>query len=209
MSSATTSASPAVPSVSPDEAMERLLAGNARYLSGNLIKRDDAAIRKQLVSEQHPFAAILSCSDSRFAPVEIFDTGIGDLFDIRVAGNVADTDGIASIEYTVTMCGTRLIVVLGHTHCGGVAAAVAAHNGAKEAPGHIPDLIHRIRPAVEIAAGRPGDLSDTAIEENVRLSMRKITASEPILSTGIRSGWLRVVGMVYDLAAGTIRILPD
>src|SRR5512133_15490 len=138
------------PSVAAAEAISKLKEGNGRYTSGNLQHPGQTAERRtELAKTQHPFAAIVSCSDSRVPPEIVFDQGLGDLFVVRVAGNVINDEGMGSIEYTVDHLGTRLILVLGHQSCGAVKAARETIAARSKAPGHIQSLVAAIQPAVE------------------------------------------------------------
>ena len=163
--------------VSPDQALARLMDGNRRYSQNKEQHPDETLARRmELQSSQHPFAVILSCSDSRVPPELIFDQGLGDLFVIRVAGNIVDDDGLGSIEYAVEHLGTKLIVVLGHEKCGAVSAAVASET----APGHLTALFAAIRPSVLATASSPGDRLRRL---GTFLAIKSIIASEQTLST--------------------------
>ena len=141
-----------------------------------------SAGRAARVSAQYPIAAILSCADSRVSPELLFDQGPGDLFVVRVAGNFVHDDGLASLEYAVKILGVPLLIVLGHTNCGAVDAAIKVVKEGAELPGHLPELIESIKPAVIAAqAGHPADLLATAIEENVKLNVKRLHADEPIV----------------------------
>ena len=190
--------------LTPEEALARLKKGNARYVEGVSKRHDFIAEREALVGGQNPYAGILSCADSRIAPEYAFDSGRGDLFVVRVAGNFADTDGIASFEYAVKFLGTTLLVVLGHDKCGAVSAAIDAEKGAT-LPGHLPDLVEHIIPAVKTAKGQPGDdLLDRAIKENVLLNVEALKAASPILSQAVADKKLLVVGGIYRLHDGEV-----
>jgi carbonic anhydrase len=187
--------------VSADEALARLVLGNRHYVTGGPRHPDlDSARRTELAGGQAPFAIILSCSDSRVAPEVVFDQGLGDLFVVRVAGNVANAIGIASLEYAAEHLGTRLIVVLGHERCGAVTAAV---QGGK-LPGHLPALMAALQPAV--AAGRDphGDPVEGAMRANVELTAASLRTCGPILSELVEQGHLKIVGARYDLDTGLV-----
>src|SRR5471032_3619050 len=160
--------------VSPDAALELLMKGNKRYVEGESRRHDFKREREALVGGQNPYAGILSCADSRIAPEYAFDSGRGDLFVVRVAGNFADDDGIASFEYAVKFLGTPLLVVLGHDSCGAVSAAIKTVKDGVELPGHLPQLVEYIRPAVQAALPQSGDLLSNAIRENVILNVEKL-----------------------------------
>ncbi len=141
------------PGVAPAEAISKLKEGNGRYTSGNLQHPGQTSERRaELAKTQHPFATILSCSDSRVPPEIVFDQGLGDLFIVRVAGNVINDEGLGSVEYSVDHLGSRLILVLGHQNCGAVKAARETIAAKGNAPGHIESLVTAIKPAVEATA---------------------------------------------------------
>ena len=190
--------------ISPDEALERLKKGNERYVSGVMKRHDFSAEREVLASGQNPFAGILSCADSRIAPEYAFDSARGDLFVVRVAGNFAEEDGIASFEYAVKFLGTPLLVVLGHDKCGAVDATIKTVKDGAELPGHLPHLVEHIKPAVKVAMSETGDLLANAIRENVLLNVEKLSTSSPILSQYLDEKKIRVVGGVYKLKDGSI-----
>jgi len=193
--------------LSPDEALERLKRGNARYVEGVMKRHDFDLERGALAGGQNPYAGILSCADSRIAPEYAFDSGRGDLFVVRIAGNFAEEDGIASFEYTVKFLGTPLLVVLGHEKCGAVDAAVKTVRDGAELPGHLPHLVDHIAPAVQRAMSEPGDLLANAIRENVVLNVEKLKTASPILSDYVAQGKVRVVGGIYKLKDGLIEWL--
>jgi carbonic anhydrase len=190
--------------LSPDAAWARLKKGNGRYVSGAMDNQDFGSERKTLAGGQNPFAAILSCADSRVSPEYLFDCGLGDLFIVRVAGNFAEEDGIASFEYAVKFLGAPLLVVLGHDKCGAVDAAIKTVKDGAELPGHLPHLVEHIRPAVKAALDEPGDLLANAIRENVRLNVEALKTTSPILSDYVAQGKINVVGGVYKLKDGHV-----
>lgn len=190
-----------------DRALELLMEGNARYVSGAIEPRDFAANRAALAEGQAPFAVILGCADSRVAPEFAFDQSRGQLFVLRIAGNTLNVDSLASMEYAVEVLGSPLIMVLGHSGCGAVGAAIKAVADNARLPGHLPDLIEPIRPAVEAARGQPGDLLTNAIKQNVVLTVDRVASAGPILSARVAAGRIRVVGAVYDLATGKVDLL--
>ena len=194
--------------IAPAAALKRLMDGNARYAANAQEQKDFSAGRAARVSAQFPIAAILGCSDSRVAPELTFDQGPGDLFVVRLAGNFVDDDGLASLEYAVKFLGVPLIMVLSHTNCGAVGAAVEVVTARTELPGHLPELIEAIKPAVIAAHGRhPSDLVAASIEENVRLNVKRLKVDEPILSEAMAAGKINVVGGVYDLATSKVGLL--
>jgi carbonic anhydrase len=200
-------AAPAAPTMTADQALERLMAGNARYVSGATEPRDFAATRAALAEGQAPFAVILGCADSRVAPEFAFDQSRGQLFVLRVAGNTLNVDNLASMEYAVEVLGAPLIMVLGHSACGAVGAAIKAVEDNVRLPGHLPELVEPIKPAVEAARGRPGDLLTNAIKQNVALTVERVASAGPILSARVADGRIKVVGAVYDLTTGKVDLL--
>jgi carbonic anhydrase len=220
------------PIISPAEAISRLKEGNARFTAGNpqhphessdersyiaknsyenagvislgMTSEEAAKRRAELTKSQHPYAIILSCSDSRVPPELVFDEGLGDLFGIRVAGNVLNNEGLGSIEYGVDVLGARLIVVLGHQSCGAVDAAMKTIAANGKAPGHIQSLVTAIKPVVE--ATPKADL-DTMIRANVKHVVDALRSSKPILKAKVDSGELQVIGGYYTLDTGTVTFL--
>lgn len=202
-------ASPNAPNaIPPAEALERLMEGNARYAANAPNERDFSATRAARAGAQFPIAAVVSCSDSRVVPDLVFDQSPGDLFVVRLAGNIVNDDAFASLEYAVKFLGAPLILVLGHSNCGAVEAAIKVVMERAELPGHLPDLIKAIEPAVIAAHGRhPGDLLAVAIEENVRLGMKRLKTDVPILSEALTAKTIDIAGGVYDIATGKVRLL--
>ena len=193
--------------LSPADALDRLKKGNERYVAGVMKRHDFGTEREALAGGQNPYAGILSCADSRVAPEYAFDSGRGDLFVVRVAGNFAEEDGIASFEYAVKFLGTPLLVVLGHDSCGAVSAAIKTVKDGAELPGHLPQLVEHIRPEVQAALPEPGDLLENAIRENVLLNVEKLKTATPILSQYVADNKIRVVGGIYKLTDGHIEWL--
>jgi carbonic anhydrase len=185
--------------------LSRLLQGNNRYVADAPSNQDYSAGRAARVTAQYPIAAIVGCADSRVSPELAFDQGPGDLFVVRVAGNFVNDDGLASLEYGVKFLGVPLIMVLGHTGCGAVSATVKAIREHVVLPGHLPELVRAIRPALEIArAHGHGDLvADTTIE-NVRLNANRLRVSKPWIGEYVRAGKVQLVGAIYDLASGKV-----
>ena len=193
--------------LSPDEALARLKKGNQRYVDGVMKRHDFEGERGVLAEGQNPFAGILSCADSRIAPEYAFDSGRGDLFVVRVAGNFADENGIASFEYAVKFLGTTLLVVLGHDKCGAVDATIKVVKDGAELPGHLPQLADHIVPAVKTAMTEQGDLLANSIRENVLLNVEKLKTASPVLSDYVSSGKVNVVGGIYKLKDGRVEWL--
>lgn len=192
-------------SVSGDIAQKKLMEGNKRFVEGKMAHPDQAAVRRnELAKSQRPFAVIVSCSDSRVPPEVLFDQGLGDLFIIRLAGNILNDAAIGSIEYAVEHLGTRYVMVLGHERCGAVEATVKGG----EAPGHIGSLVKAIQPAVEKAKSQQGDLVENSVRANVAMVVQQLKTSAPILDESVKKGSLTIVGARYDLDDGAVAILP-
>ncbi len=189
----------AAENLTPGQAWKVLLEGNARFAKFSPTHPNQTAERRRaLANTQHPFAAVLACTDSRVPTEIIFDQGLGDLFVARTAGHVLDEAVLGSLEFAVERLGIRLVVVLGHQRCGAVAAALPG----RPAAGHIAMLIDAIRPAIEKAKPEGGDLLDHAIDANVALVVSKLNT---VLSG--HSG-IRIQGARYDLDSGLVRLLP-
>jgi carbonic anhydrase len=184
-----------------DAVLAELKAGNEHHVAKHYQHPDMTAARqRELASEQHPHTAVLSCADSRVPPEIVFDQGLGDLFVVRVAGNVAGDAELASLEYAAEHLRVPLVVVLGHQKCGAVTAAVEGG----EAAGHLPSLVNLIRPAVEKASALSGDRVANAVRVNVQIVMEQLRGSHPVLSELVEEHRLRVVGGVYSLDTGRI-----
>ncbi len=194
--------------VGGEEALKRLVEGNARYAANRPKERNFSAGRAARVSSQYPFASIVSCADSRLAPELAFDRGPGELFVVRVAGNFVNEDGLASLEYGAQVLGSQLILVLGHTNCGAVSSTINVVRNGTQLPGHLPALIDAIRPAV-LAAQKDGaaDLLKAATIANVRLNVEKLKGAAPILPQRIAEKKLVIVGGLYDLATGKVDLV--
>jgi len=227
-------AHPDQPSVAPAEAISNLKEGNARFTAGNMQhphesnderkymaanSYENAGMtflgmsaaqaekrRTELAKTQHPFATIVSCSDSRVPPEIVFDQGLGDLFVVRVAGNVINDEGLGSIEYSVDHLGSHLILVLGHQRCGAVQAAKETIAAKGKAPGHIESLVTAIKPAVEATAKK--DL-DATIKANVNHVVDELRSSTPILKTKVDSGQVQVIGGYYSLDTGAVTFIEQ
>lgn len=194
--------------ISGEDALKRLMDGNKRYVDGSVMPADFESTREALTRGQNPYAAILSCADSRVAPELAFDSGRGDLFVVRVAGNVVTAEGLASLEFCVEVLGTQLILVLGHEKCGAVEAAISAVESGTQFPGHIPSLVELLRPPVQQAQAAGGkDILHDAIEENVKWGMKGLEQASPILSKHFDSGNLKIAGGVYDLGTGEVKLV--
>ena len=225
---------PDQPMVAPADAISKLKEGNGRFTAGNMqhphkshderkymasnsyenagmtflgMTAEQAAKRRtELIKSQHPFATVVSCSDSRLPPEMVFDQGLGDLFICRVAGNVINDENLGSIEYSVDHLGVRLVLVLGHQSCGAVKAAKETIAAKGKAPGHIESLVTAIKPAVESTVN--GDL-DATIKANVKHVVDELRSSTPILKAKVDSGQIQVVGGYYSLDTGAVSFLDE
>jgi carbonic anhydrase len=183
---------------------QRLLDGNKRYSDAEMTYPDSIAARRAEVAKgQHPFAAIVSCSDSRVPPEIVFDQGLGDLFVVRLAGNVVDDDALGSLEYAVEHLGVRYIMVLGHERCGAIGAAVKGGDTC----GHIGCLVMALQPAVDKARLEAGDVVENAVRANVAMAVAQLKSSKPILEDLFKKGELTIEGGRYDLDDGTVTII--
>jgi carbonic anhydrase len=190
---------------SADAVLAELKAGNQHHVAKKYLHPHQTAARqRELATGQHPHCALLTCADSRVAPEIVFDQGLGDVFDVRVAGNIAGVSETASLEYAAEHLHVPLIVVMGHSHCGAVSAAI--EGGA--APGKLPDLLAAIRPAVDQSAHEPGDRVANAVRDNVVLVVQQLLAAKPVLAELAHEGKLRIVGAVYSLETGKVDWLP-
>jgi carbonic anhydrase len=191
------------------QALQRLLEGNRRFVAGtSKHPHQTGNYRARLEHEQHPFAIVVGCSDSRVPPELIFDQGFGDLFVLRVAGNVVDTDVAASAEYAVDHLATQLIVVVGHSSCGAVTATLDHLDTPDGEPAEIIALLNQIEPAV---IGLPEGLSrerkiEEAVRRNVQLAVRRLSRV-PDLRRSVLDGKLQIVGAVYDMHTGKVELL--
>ena len=194
--------------VAPDAALARLVAGNARFVAGNLTHGNLAVERRRaFAAYQAPFATLLSCSDSRVPAELIFDQNLGDLFVIRVAGNFADDVGIATIEYGYAALHSKLIVVLGHEGCGAIKATVDAIKTGTDLPKHLNALQHGISPGIKSIA--KSGTYEACVVANVRAQVAGLRASQPVLRKAVASGDLRVVGAEYTLRSGKVALLDS
>ena len=197
-------------SVNADEALRQLLAGNHRFTTGEpLTPRRSPQEFRSLAHGQFPEAVIVSCADSRVAPEILFDVGVGDIFVVRVAGNVIDGAGASvkgSIEYAVAELNVPLIVVLGHSGCGAVKAAIQHLNDRDSLPGSINGLVDLIKPAVAQSKGLAGDPLENAIRQNVAIGVERLRRLEPVLAPRVKEGKVKVVGGVYDLSTGGVTL---
>lgn len=196
-------ATPPVPSA--DAVLKELKAGNAHHVAKTYSHPHQSAARqRELATGQHPHCALLTCADSRVAPEIVFDQGLGDIFDVRVAGNIAGTSETASLEYAAEHLHVPLIVVMGHSKCGAVSAALEGGT----LPGKLPDLMAAIKPAVDQSAKETGDRVANAVRDNVALVVQQLLGAKPVLAELAESGKLRIVGAVYSLETGKVEWLP-
>jgi carbonic anhydrase len=193
--------------LSPEAALERLLRGNKRYIDGVSRRHDFKHEREALIAGQNPYAGILSCADSRIAPEYAFDSGRGDLFVCRVAGNFASDESVASMEYAVAILNVPLILVLGHESCGAVDAAIKSIKDNSTLPGHMPSLVTAIAPAVKAVVSQGGDVLNKAIRQNVVDNVAKLSSASPILSAAVEQKKLKVVAGVYRLKDGKVDLV--
>jgi len=187
--------------LTPDAALQELMAGNQRFTSGRMTsnEHDLAILKEKTIDKQEPFAGVLSCADSR-VPVELlFDQTIGHIFVTRVAGNVVTPEIIASLEYGAAVLGTKVILVMGHANCGAVKATILG----KEVPGQISALYPHIQPAVDQA----GHDLDAAAKANAKIQAALLRESSTVISGLLREGKLKVVAAYYDIANGNVTLL--
>ena len=197
--------------LTPDQALALLKQGNQNFLTDSPVRRAVGRQRRlEIAQSQAPFAAYVTCSDSRVSPELLFGRGLGELFIIRNAGNTVDTVALGSIEYAVAELGVPLVVVMGHERCGAVAAAASVVRNNATFPGAIGRMVEPIIPAVLKAQGQPGDLVENSIRENVRRVVNQLrTATDPLLLDPQRAGKLKVVGAYYDLDTGNVDFFDE
>ena len=200
-------ASGAGPGISPDEALKKLIDGNNRFVQSAQAQKDIGNNRRtELTKGQHPFAVILSCSDSRVPPEHIFDQGLGDIFVVRVAGNVADSIELGSVEYAAEHLGVPLILVLGHQSCGAVKATV---DGGKP-EGNIESIVKKIAPAVKKAretVKEKDKLLDAAILENTKSTAKTLTKKSSIIKHLVEEKKVKIAAGVYNMATGKVELV--
>lgn len=206
--SARAESSAAPNAISPDEALQRLMEGNARYCANTADLKDYEVGRAARAAAQYPIAGLVSCADARVAPELIFDQGPGELFVTRVAGNFVNTDGLASLEYGVKFLGLPLIMVLGHSGCGAISATIKVLKEHAVLPGHLPQLVEAIKPAIDLAEKRKAaDPLGEAIRQNVRFNVRRLNNAKPIIAEAVAAGRVRIVGGVYDIGTGKVTLI--
>lgn len=207
---APTSKPPATP-LTAEAVLTDLMDGNARFASG-VVSSPRRAPKDftALAAGQRPEALVIGCSDSRVPPEILFDQGVGDLFVVRVAGNVVNDAGAVvkgSIEYAVAELKVPLVVVLGHSNCGAVKTAVQHITDNDPLPGAIGELVALIKPAVERAKTQSGDTLENAVRANVALGVERIKSLSPILSDAVAAGRVKVIGATYELHTGKVRVV--
>jgi len=191
----------------PDDALNRLMAGNQRYMQGSPTHPNQSAERQAEVAQgQHPWAAILGCIDSRAPPELIFDQGLGDFFVARTAGQVIDNVVLGSLEFAIEE-GVKLVMVLGHQSCGAVNATINTIQSHGHPEGQIATLVQAITPAVLQAESQPGDLLDNSVKANVALEVQYLKSSSTIISGAVDEGAIKLVGARYDLQTGAVNLL--
>ena len=204
----TTGARPKI--LTADESLHDLIAGNERFVKGQTINpRRGPGDFSALEKGQYPQAVVITCSDSRVAPEILFDVGVGDLFVVRVAGNVVDGAGVTvkgSTEYAIAELKAPLIVVLGHSNCGAVKAAIQHIDAKDSLPGAINGLVELLKPAVTRSKAMAGDTLANAITQNVKDGVAKLQQLEPIVAPAVKAGKVKVVGGVYDLKTGRVTL---
>jgi len=193
--------------VAADEGLQMLIDGNKRFVDGNLTSFSNLAQdRDEVAGGQSPFAVIVCCSDSRVPPELVFDQTVGQLFVVRTAGQVIDEAARGSIVYGVDILRAPLVVVLGHSNCGAVEAAIAAIQG-DPIPGYAYRFAEGIGPAVQSVIDEPGDLLVNAIRANIEMGVEQLRTAEPDLAAAVGSGQITVAGGFYDLASGEVSFL--
>ncbi len=201
---------------SPTEALSALMDGNKRFVEsfnktgGRSVELNSVQVQTELSPGVVPFAAVLTCADSRVAPEIIFNCGIGDIFVVRVAGNVVDPSNqgvLGSLDFGALELGARLIMILGHTGCGAVASAIDSVENKKNFPGSINNVVDNIVPSVMAVKGEPGDLWNNSIISNVKSGVENLHALDPLIAQMANDGNLIIVGACYDLQTGKVEIL--
>lgn len=195
------------PVETPDQALELLKQGNQRYCSGRAIHPNQSAARRaEMVKGSKPWAVVWGCMDSRVPPEIIFDCGLGDLYVVRTAGQVADNAALASLEFAIED-GAKLVVILGHQGCKAVQASVEAVDKGRYREGHINTLLKAIKPAVEKARDRVGDWSDNAGRENICMEIEQLPAASGTIKKAVAQGKVKMVGARYSLVTGQVEII--
>ncbi len=203
----------------PEQGLELLLKGNSKYVKGDLTlleKYSTTAVRKELAAGQKPFAIVLTCSDSRVPPEILFDKGLGEIFVVRVAGNIVAPHELGSIEYGIEHLGANLVMVLGHERCGAVKSTYAAYPA--EVEGNIGSLVKDIAPAVEAVVGsnpKPTDATEQAAQieecvvENIKRVSESLEVKSPLIKEFVEKGEVKIVRAKYDLDSGLVKVLGE
>ena len=194
--------------LTPREAFSQLLEGNQRFAEDRPTKTDlDRGRRAELADGQHPFAVVFGCGDSRVAAELVFDQGLGRLFVVRTAGHVVDAGVLGSVEFGVDLLDIPLVVVLGHESCGAVTAGVNAFETGTMPPGYLRDIVEHLAPSLFVAQ-RAGDTSvPSVVSENVRQTVRLLVERSPVVAQAVAAGRCAVVGLVYGLVEGRVRMV--
>ncbi len=190
--------------LSPADALERLKAGNARFVAGTPRSEPFGPRMAELANGQTPFGVVLGCSDSRVPVETVFDQQPGNLFVVRVAGNFLNADVLGSIEYAVEALKSKLIVVLAHEGCGAVGAALKYVRDGAEQPGHIQELVNALVPAVMATRGAAGDWHASAVAENAELTVNAMLARSRIIADAAQRGAVQVIGGIYSIRTGIV-----
>ena len=193
--------------LTPDEAFARIMAGNARYISGRTTYRDFQSARDAVSVGQNPYACVLSCADSRVSPEFCFDEDLGDLFVTRLAGNYVSTNILANLEYGTSVLKASLIMVLGHTDCGAIKSAISAVQDNVDFSGHIQTITTDLSSAIHAGIEAGGELIDSATLQNIKQNVEALKQAAPILKKRIDDGKLKVVGGLYHLDTGIVEIV--
>jgi len=186
------------------EALELLKEGNLRFVAGTPRREVSGPQVAELKLGQSPFAIVLGCSDSRVPIETVFDQEPGKLFVVRVAGNFLNNDNLGTIEYGVDVLKAKLIVVLGHTHCGAITAALSYVRDGIGQRGHIQGIVDAVAPAVQATRGFPGDWLENAIVQNVAFNVKAVTAASRIVAEPAETGEVRVIGGIYNVSTGCV-----
>ena len=206
MTAAFAASTPATPSMTPNAALRRLAAGNKRFVDGNLRHpRRDGKRRAAVAEGQAPFAVVLGCADSRVPPEVVYDEGLGNIFTVRIAGNTgADAVVVGSVEYSISVLGSAVVVVLGHEECGAVKAAIDVAKNGTQLPGDLPAVVAPIVPVVQSLSSTPEDeLLDAAIKANINTAVAELSAND-VIAEAIAAGTVKVVGREYLLKSGKV-----
>jgi carbonic anhydrase len=193
---------------SPADALARLLAGNRRFVAGHA-RHPHQSLKDlhELAKGQHPFCITVGCADSRVSPELLFDQGLGDVFDNRVAGNIVDDLLLGSIEFAVEEFGSPLIVILGHERCGAINATIDAIRTGGTAPGHIGTIVDALKPIIEPVLSQPGDVVDNAVRANIHAQAAQLIGRSELIAEHVAAGELRIIGARYDLDDGRVTLV--